>query len=79
MHLPMRERVERLIEHDLLNQYGELERVGQALDVIAGRIRFANDFAGIIQEIEPRYQTLEAGFLAFYPELQAAVREAALE
>ena len=79
MHLPMRERVERLIEHDLLNQYGELERVGQALDVIAGRIRFANDFAGIIQEIEPRYQALEAGFLTFYPELQAAVREAALE
>ena len=79
MHAPMRLRVERLIEHDLLNQYAHLERVGQALDAIAGRIRFANDFAGIIEEIEPRYRELEEGFLAFYPELQKAVREAGLE
>ena len=79
MHAPMRERVERLIEHDLLNQYREPSRVGQALDVIAGRIRFANDFAGIIEEIEPRYLELEQGFLDFYPELQEAVKVAGVE
>ena len=79
MHAPMRARVERLIEHDLLNQYRELERVGQALDVIAGRIRFANDFAGIVEEIEPRYQELERGFLDFYPELQGVVKAARVE
>lgn len=79
MHAPMRERVERLIEHDLLNQYRELSRVGQALDVIAGRIRFANDFAGIIEEIELRYPELEQGFMDFYPELQEAVKVAGVE
>lgn len=79
MHAPMRERVERLIEHDLLNQYRDLARVGQALDMIAGRIRFANRFAGIIEEIAPRYAALEQGFLDFYPELQEEVKAARVE
>lgn len=79
MHAPMRQRVERLIAFDLLNQYGELAGVGEALDVIAGRIRFANAFGGMIEEIEPRYRELEDGFLDFYPELQEAVRSAGVE
>lgn len=79
MHGPMQQRVERLIAFDLLNQYGDLSKVGEALDVIAGRIRFANPFGGIIEEIEPRYRELEDGFLDFYPELQEAVRSAGVE
>ncbi|WP_231883083.1 ACP phosphodiesterase [Alcanivorax sp. HI0033] len=53
--------------------------MGQALDVIAGRIRFANRFAGIIEEIAPRYAALEQGFLDFYPELQEEVKAARVE
>ncbi len=75
----MRQRVQRLVEHDLLNRYAQLDQVGQALDVIAARIRFANHFAGMVDEIAPRYEALEQGFLAFYPQLQQAVAEVALE
>lgn len=75
----MQARVTGMVDHDLLNRYGELVQVGQALDVIAGRIRFRNDFAGIIEEVRPRYSELEAGFLAFYPQLQQAVAHAGLE
>jgi acyl carrier protein phosphodiesterase len=79
MHGPMQQRVERLIAFDLLNQYGDLTKVGEALDVIAARIRFANSFGGIIEEIGSRYRELEEGFLTFYPQLQAKVRESGLE
>lgn len=75
----MQQRMAGVMRHDLLNQYAELEQVGQALDMIAGRIRFANEFAGIVEEIAPRYRELEQGFLLFYPALQQAVVHAALE
>lgn len=75
----MRLRMQRMVEHDLLNRYARLEQVGQALDMIAARIRFANGFAGIVEEIAPRYEILEAGFLDFYPQLQDAVSAAGLE
>ena len=71
--------MEGLLEHDLLNRYARLSQVGEALDAIAARIRFANPFAGMVEEIEPRYETLEAGFLVFYPQLREAVEQAALE
>lgn len=76
---PMRLRMGRVVEHDLLNRYVSLQQVGQALDMIAGRIRFPNDFAGIVEEMTPRYDALEEGFLGFYPALQEAVQQASLE
>ncbi|ERP93336.1 hypothetical protein Q670_00195 [Alcanivorax sp. P2S70] len=79
MPATMRPRMEGLLEHDLLNRYARLSQVGEALDAIAARIRFANPFAGMVEEIEPRYETLEAGFLVFYPQLREAVEQAALE
>ncbi|MGB1465415.1 MAG: ACP phosphodiesterase [Alcanivorax nanhaiticus] len=75
----MQRRMQRMVENDLLNRYGELQQVGQALDAIADRIRFANAFAGIVEEIIPRYDELEQGFLDFYPELKRAVDKAAIE
>lgn len=75
----MRHRMQRMAEFDLLNRYVELRQVGQALDMIAGRIRFANRFTGIVEEIVPFYEELEEGFLVFYPQLQHAVAQAALE
>ena len=76
---PMRPRMQRLVALDLLNRYAELDQVGEALDMIAGRIRFPNAFSGIVEEVVPRYDELEAGFLTFYPQLQQAVQAAALE
>ncbi|WP_397471976.1 ACP phosphodiesterase [Rheinheimera sp.] len=46
---------------------------------MAQRIRFTNQFSGVIEEIEPVYSKLEHDFLQFYPQLQQHVQQLALE
>lgn len=58
-----------MIDNDWFNAYIELENIGYALDRIAGRIRFRNDFAGIIEEIRAHDEQLEEHFLSFFPSL----------
>ena len=43
----------RMVEDDWLEAYEDLSNIGYALDRVAGRIRFSNEFAGIIEEIRP--------------------------
>jgi len=50
-----------------------------ALDHIAQRVRFNNQFSGIIDEISPRYAELEQCFLQFYPQLQQHLQQLGLE
>jgi len=61
--------VGRMIEGDWIRSYEDIDQVGFALDRIAGRIRFRNDFSGSISEVQQQYDTLEAGFLQFFPDL----------
>lgn len=79
MPLPMRDTMRRVCCNDWFASYQHLPRLGQALDHIAGRIRFANNFRGIITEISPRYPELERDFLQFYPQLQQHLQQLALE
>ncbi|MEX1228373.1 MAG: ACP phosphodiesterase [Marinobacter sp.] len=58
-----------MIDHDWFNSYTDLENIGYALDRIAGRIRFRNDFGGIIEEIRAHDAVLEEHFLSFFPGL----------
>lgn len=60
----------RMVGHDWFGAYEDLENIGFALDRVAGRIRFPNQFEGIIEEIRVNDSELEARFLAFFPELQ---------
>jgi len=59
----------RMVQHDWFGAYEDFENIGYALDRVAGRIRFANQFAGIIEEIRANDEQLEARFLQFFPEL----------
>ena len=68
-----------MIRDNWIMSYRELTMLGHALDRVAGRIRFANDFAGAIEDIERHYEQLEAGFLVFFPELMSHVTRLALE
>lgn len=63
--------MERMIANDWFTAYQDLDTIGYALDRIAGRIRFNNRFAGIIEEIRRHDDELEAHFLAFFPDLLA--------
>ncbi|MBE0485491.1 ACP phosphodiesterase [Marinobacter sp.] len=68
----------RMVQHDWFGAYEDFENIGYALDRVASRIRFANQFAGIIEEIRANDEQLEARFLRFFPELLAfAAAEAA--
>jgi acyl carrier protein phosphodiesterase len=60
----------RMVFHDWFGAYHSLENIGHALDRVASRIRFANRFDGIIEEIYQHEEELEANFLVFFPELQ---------
>nr|WP_301003989.1 ACP phosphodiesterase [Arsukibacterium sp.] len=79
MPAPMRDTMQRVCRHDWFASYQQLPALGQALDHIARRIRFANQFSGIITEIIPRYTALEQNFLQFYPELQRHLLQLRLE
>ncbi|HSG51735.1 MAG TPA: ACP phosphodiesterase, partial [Rheinheimera sp.] len=79
MPLQMRDTMRRVRQQDWLASYQQLPAVGQALDNIAKRLRFANAFSGIIVEIMPRYHDLEQAFLNFYPQLQQHIAAIKLE
>ncbi|MDK9557882.1 ACP phosphodiesterase [Marinobacter sp. M216] len=60
----------RMVGHDWFGAYEDFESIGYALDRVAGRIRFPNQFSGIIDEIRANDVELEARFLSFFPDLQ---------
>ncbi|MEZ5449851.1 MAG: ACP phosphodiesterase [Thiolinea sp.] len=80
-HMPprMRNTIEHMVRHDWLGGYAELEQVSYALDRVAERIRFRNDFQGAGQEVARHYPALEQAFLQVYPALQSHVQQQALE
>jgi acyl carrier protein phosphodiesterase len=79
MPLQMQRVTCRIIEQDWFSSYAELEGIGFALDRIADRIRFANEFADSIVEIKCHETEMEAGFLRFFPELMTAVENQNIE
>ncbi|MEP3588057.1 MAG: ACP phosphodiesterase [Marinobacter sp.] len=64
-----------MVEHDWFGSYQELDNIGYAIDRVAERIRFPNQFTGIIDEIRENERELEANFLQFFPELQTFARQ----
>ncbi|NMH61346.1 ACP phosphodiesterase [Alteromonas ponticola] len=68
-----------LTQHDWFKEYESLEGVGIALDNIARRIRFPNEFAGAVNDIRQHYNGLNAVFLDFFPQLISHVRRSGLE
>jgi len=75
MPAAMAETVTSMVRHDWFASYRYSENVASALDRIAGRIRFANHFAGSIAEVAQHQRALEQLFLQFYPRLQAFVQQ----
>lgn len=62
-----------LISHQWFNQYCEQTSIGKVLDRIASRVRFSNQFTGIIEELSVLDHELEQSFLQFYPQLQTYI------
>ena len=75
----MRQVTRRMVEYDWFGSYRDIEAVAEALDRVAGRIRFANRFDNAIEDLLRNHDMICDGFLEFYPQLQQHVAELALE
>jgi acyl carrier protein phosphodiesterase len=75
----MRNTTRRMVEYDWFGSYSEIDSIADALDRIASRIRFENQFANAIEDIEHNRESLQRGFLAYFPQLVEHVRYLAIE
>lgn len=75
MPAPMAHTIRLLIQQDWFAHYQQLDGIAAALDSMAGRLRFANQFAGSRQEFEPQLEQLYQLFCQFYPQLQHYVQD----
>ncbi|WP_166838006.1 ACP phosphodiesterase [Rheinheimera pleomorphica] len=79
MPLAMQRTMQSVRSDDWFGSYQHLPTVAIALERIAKRIRFSNQFSGVLTDIAPNYVSLEHTFLLFYPQLQQHVAQLALE
>jgi len=68
-----------MTKNDWFKEYETTAGIGLALDNIARRIRFANNFSGAIEDIHQHYSELEDVFLEFFPELINHVNQYGIE
>jgi acyl carrier protein phosphodiesterase len=59
-----------LVDYDLLCQYGDWHTVDRVLSSISQRLSRDNPLQQAAARIEPQLDTLERGFLEFYPRVQ---------
>ena len=71
--------VERMLEHSWLENYATLQGIGITIDQVSKRIRFKNNMAGAIEEVEQNYARIEQVFLSLFEHLDAEVKAAAIE
>jgi len=71
--------ITRITQNDWFKSYETREGIGFALDNIAKRIRFKNEFIGSIVDINTHYEELNSVFLSFFPQLIDHVNYHAIE
>jgi acyl carrier protein phosphodiesterase len=71
--------ITRVVQQDWFASYQQIGGVGLALDRIASRIRFKNQFSGCLEDIELHLDELETAFNVFFPQLQSHIHTLTLE
>lgn len=75
----MRSTTERMVEYDWFGSYREIDSVAHALDRIASRIRFENNFDNVIVDILANQKNIDTVFIDFFPQLKKHIATLALE
>ncbi|OHU84236.1 MULTISPECIES: ACP phosphodiesterase [Pseudoalteromonas] len=75
----MQQVISNMTKNDWFKEYETITGIGIALDNIAKRIRFTNNFYGAIEDIQCHYNELELLFLEFFPQLIDHVNQNAIE
>ena len=75
----MRRVTRRMIDYDWFRSYGDIDAIAESLDRVAERIRFDNDFANAIEDLQRQHDFIRDAFLEFYPQLQKHIVEQAIE
>lgn len=71
--------VSKMREHNWLTSYQTMSGIGETIDHVSKRIRFENNMAGAIVEVEDNYLKIEEVFLELFAHLQEQVELADLE
>jgi len=71
----MQHSVGHMITHDWFEDYAKEEGIAKAISVVAKRIRFANTFHYVVDDISENKEQIEAMFLAFFPELITHIKK----
>jgi len=79
MPIKMQKVVSHLTTNDWFESYKSIEGIGLALDNIAKRIRFTNQFTNSLEDINKHYLELEQLFLVFFPQLISHITKRNLE
>ena len=75
----MQNTTQRMVDYDWFGSYRDIDSVAHALNRIASRIRFANQFDDAIEDILSNQEVIEQAFLIFFPELRKHISSLAIE
>ena len=69
----------RMVEYDWFGSYGSVRSISTALDRVAGRIRFENDFDNAIEDLLNIQVEIREAFIEFFPQLKWHIKDLAIE
>ncbi|MCP4489087.1 MAG: DUF479 domain-containing protein [Gammaproteobacteria bacterium] len=75
----MRTTTQRMVDYDWFGSYQDIDTISGALDRLAGRLRFENNFNNAIEDILANQAAIETTFLQFFPKLGEHIQTLQLE
>ncbi|MCP4187827.1 MAG: DUF479 domain-containing protein [Gammaproteobacteria bacterium] len=75
----MRNTTQRMVDYDWFGSYREVDSIGRALDRLASRLRFENNFNNAIEDILANQTAIETTFLLFFPKLGEHIQTLRIE